>query len=74
MAAASLPKDVMMQLFVGTNVVLGSQVAQDFVIGMHSAFVLSIALTLVAAGFSFIRGKENRRQQASDLATHEPTK
>jgi EmrB/QacA subfamily drug resistance transporter len=73
-AAASLPKDVMMQLFVGTNVVLGSQVAQDFVIGMHSAFVLSIALTLVAAGFSFIRGKENRRQQASDLATHEPTK
>jgi MFS family permease len=71
-AAASLPNDIMMQLFVGTNVTLGSKVAQDFVIGMRSAFVLSIALTLVAAGFSFIRGKENRRQLASDFIPHNP--
>jgi EmrB/QacA subfamily drug resistance transporter len=71
-AAASLPKDIMMQLFVGTNVVLGSKVTQDFVIGMHSAFVLSIVITLIAAAFSYIRGKENRRQLTSDFLPHGP--
>ena len=71
-AAASLPKNVMMQLFVGTNVVLGSQVTQQFVIGMHSAFILSIVITLIAAGLSFIRGKENRRQLATDFVPHDP--
>lgn len=64
-AAASLPRDVMLQLFVGTNVTLGSKVTQDFVIGMHSAFAVSIALCLVAACLSLIRGKEDRRQMTS---------
>jgi EmrB/QacA subfamily drug resistance transporter len=64
-AAASLPKDVMMQLFVGTNITLGSEVVQNFVIGMRSAFVMSIVLCLIAAGISLVRGKENRRQQAA---------
>lgn len=63
-AAGSLPKDVMMQLFVGNNVTLGSQPMQAFVIGMHSAFVVSIALCLIAAAISMVRGKEDRRQQA----------
>jgi EmrB/QacA subfamily drug resistance transporter len=63
-AAASLPHDVMLQLFVGTNVSLGSQIEQEFVIGMHSAFLVSIALCLVAAGFSLVRGKEDRHGQA----------
>ncbi len=61
-AAGSLPKDVMMQLFVGTNVTLGSQVMQAFVTGMHSAFYVSIALCLIAAGISMVRGKEDRRR------------
>ncbi len=60
-AAGSLPRDVMMQLFVGTSVTLGSQPMQAFVIGMHSAFLVSIALCLIAAGISMVRGKENRR-------------
>jgi MFS family permease len=64
-AAASLPKDIMMQLFVWTNVTLGSKVTQAFVIGMHSAFLLSVALCVLAAGFSFVRGKENRNEQAA---------
>jgi MFS family permease len=64
-AAASLPKDVMMQLFVGTNITLGSEVVQNFVIGMRSAFVMSIVLCLIAAGISLVRGKENRRQQSA---------
>jgi EmrB/QacA subfamily drug resistance transporter len=67
-AAASLPRDAMMQLFVGTNVVLGSKVTQEFVIGMHSAFLVSLALGVVASAFSLIRGKENRRQPATGTA------
>jgi EmrB/QacA subfamily drug resistance transporter len=60
-AAASLPRDVMMQIFIGTNITLGSQVLQNFVLGIHSAFLFSILLCLIAAGFSLARGKEDRR-------------
>jgi EmrB/QacA subfamily drug resistance transporter len=60
-AAGSLPKAVMMQLFVGTNVQMGSDKMQAFVIGMHSAFIVSLVLCLIAAVFSVIRGRENRR-------------
>jgi len=67
-AAGSLPEDIMLKLFVGTNVSLGSQVMQAFVIGMHSAFLVSIAVCLIAATFSFVRGKENRSQLASEVA------
>ena len=48
------------------------EVTQQFVIGMHSAFILSIVITLIAAGLSFIRGKENRRQLATDFVPHDP--
>lgn len=61
-AAGSLPRDVMLQLFVGTNVTLGPQVMQGFVIGMHSAFRVSVVLCLVAALLSLVRGKEDRRK------------
>jgi EmrB/QacA subfamily drug resistance transporter len=64
-AAASLPRDIMLKLFVGTNVTLGAATNQAFVIGMHSAFLVSIALCLVAAAISAVRGQENRREQAS---------
>ncbi len=70
-AAGSLPRDVMMQLFVGNNVQLGSQVMQSFVIGMHSAFGVSIVLCILAAGLSLVRGKENRRAQAAAHAAGE---
>jgi EmrB/QacA subfamily drug resistance transporter len=64
-AASALPKDVMMQLFVGTNVTLGSQMMQSFVVGMHSAFYVSIVLSLVAVAASLVRGKEDRSQPAA---------
>jgi EmrB/QacA subfamily drug resistance transporter len=64
-AAGSLPKDVMMQLFVGTNITLGSEITQNFIVGMRSAFVVSIVLCLVAAGISWVRGREDRRQPAA---------
>jgi MFS family permease len=69
-AAGSLPKDVMMKLFVGTSVSLGSGPMQEFVVGIHHAFIVSIVLCIVAAGFSFVRGKEQRsaswQRKASD--------
>ncbi len=64
-AAGSLPRNVMIQLFIGTNVSLDSQVMQSFVIGIHSAFIVSTALCLIAAGISLVRGKENRMALAS---------
>jgi hypothetical protein len=65
-AADSLPRDVMMQLFVGNNVTLGSQPMQAFITGMHSAFLVSLLLSIVAAVLSMVRGKENRRRQMAD--------
>jgi hypothetical protein len=67
-AASSLPRDVMMQLFVGNNVTLGSAPMQAFVTGMHSAFWVSIVLVLIAAGISFVRGKEDRGALAKESA------
>jgi hypothetical protein len=61
-AAASLPRDVVMNLFVGTNVTLGSQVMQAFILGIQNAFLVSAGLCMVAAGFSLVRGKEQRRR------------
>ena len=68
-AADSLPRDVMMALFVGTNVTLGSAPMLAFVTGMHNAFLMSIILVLVAATISFVRGKEDRSAQASETAS-----
>ena len=62
-AAGSLPCNVVMDLFVGTNVTLGSQMMQAFIVGIQNAFIVSAVLCLVAAGFSLVRGKENRQQQ-----------
>jgi EmrB/QacA subfamily drug resistance transporter len=70
-AAGSLPRDVMMSLFVGTNVTLGSQPMQAFIGGIQHAFVVSAALCLVAAGFSIVRGKEDRQRQAELHASTE---
>lgn len=64
-AASSLPKQVVMQLFVGTNVALGSETMQAFIGGIQHAFWVSGALCLVAAGFSLVRGKEDRRRAAA---------
>lgn len=68
-AAGSLPRDVMMQLFVGTNVTLGSAPMQAFIIGMHSAFLVSLVLVLIAAAISMVRGRENRRAKPASAAS-----
>ena len=68
-AASSLPRDVMMQLFVGNNVTLGSAPMQAFVTGMHSAFIVSTVLVVIAAGISFVRGKEDRSNLSQEKTT-----
>jgi MFS family permease len=65
-AASSLPRNVMMQLFVGNNVTLGSAPMKAFVIGMHSAFLVSTVLVLIAAAISFVRGKEDRQAPSQE--------
>jgi MFS family permease len=69
-AAASLPREDMIKLFVGTNITLGSTSMQAFVVGMRGAFMVSLALSLVAAVFSFVRGTEDRRPLASQERGH----
>lgn len=64
-AAASLPRDDMMKLFIGTSVAMGSNSMQAFVVGMHGAFTVSLGLSLVAALFSLARGKEDRQAKAT---------
>lgn len=63
-AAGSLPRDVVMNLFVGQNVALGSQAMQAFIVGIQNAFLVSAGLCVVAAGFSLVRGKEDRQRKA----------
>jgi hypothetical protein len=64
----------MMKLFVGTNITLGSTSMRAFVVGMHGAFMVSLVLSLVAAVFSFVRGREDRRplpsQESERSAIH----
>ncbi len=67
-AASSLPKQVMMALFVGTNVSLGSAPMLAFVSGMHNAFLVSTILIFIAAGISFVRGAENRSALAQEVS------
>jgi len=68
-AAGSLPRDVMMQLFVGTSVTLGSAPMLAFVTGMHNAFLISTILVAVAATISFVRGKEDRSSTSGETAS-----
>jgi EmrB/QacA subfamily drug resistance transporter len=63
-AAGSLPREVMMKLFVGSSIALGSGPMQEFVVGIRHAFIVSAVLCLVAAGFSLVRGKEDRGLRA----------
>jgi MFS family permease len=72
-AAASLPHDVMMQIFIGTNVSLGSHIMQSFILGIRNAFLFSIVLCLLAAAISFSRGKEDRTPEAKPATVSSET-
>lgn len=62
--ANAMPHNQMMQVFVGLEVSLPAAAKQAFVSGMHSAFWVSIAVCFIAALFSLVRGREDRRALA----------
>jgi len=57
-AAGSIPRDIMLQLFVGTSVNLSVPLQQAFVDGLRTALHVSAILCLIAATFSMVRGQE----------------
>jgi EmrB/QacA subfamily drug resistance transporter len=58
-ASISVPRDVAFRIFLGTGG-LSSDLAGAFIDGMRSAFLVSIALLVVALSLSILRGKEER--------------
>jgi EmrB/QacA subfamily drug resistance transporter len=63
-AAASIPRQVAFEVFIGTRSLSGG-VSQAFISGIDHAFYASIAILAVAGVLSFIRGKEIRNAPAS---------
>lgn len=61
-AAASVPAGLALSLFAGSEVALTPELKAAFVEGMRSALHVSVAICVVAAGLSFVRGPEQRRQ------------
>ncbi len=61
-AAGSIPRDQMLQIFVGTSVHLGSPVMAAFVQGLRAALSVSVVICLLAAAMSAVRGKEAKRE------------
>jgi hypothetical protein len=61
-AAATIPRQVAFEVFIGTSNLSGG-VSQSFLNGIDNAFYVSIVILLIAGILSFIRGKENRNSQ-----------
>ena len=62
-AALSIPRNVAFQIFLGVGG-LSSELSQAFIVGMHSALLVSISLLVVAVALSVLRGKEHRRMNS----------
>ena len=63
-AAASIPRQVAFEVFIGTTNLAGN-ISQDFLFGIHNAFYASIIILVIAGILSFSRGKETRKQAGS---------
>jgi EmrB/QacA subfamily drug resistance transporter len=57
-AAMSIPRDLMLSLFVGNTVRLGPGLSAAFIEGMDAALRVSLVICLCAAGLSCVRGRE----------------
>jgi len=64
-AAASLPRDIMLRLFVGTDMNLSPQLTEGFVLGMRNAIYVPAVLCLIAAFLSLQRGGAPHRRDGS---------
>jgi EmrB/QacA subfamily drug resistance transporter len=59
-AAASVPRQVAFEVFIGTSNLSGG-VSDQFLQGIHNAFYASIVILAIAGILSYIRGKEVRQ-------------
>ncbi len=64
-AAASIPRQLAFEVFIGTSV-FSSIISQAFIIGIDNAFYVSIGILTVAGVLSFVRGKEVREGNPSN--------
>ncbi len=62
-AAASVPRQVAFEVFVGTSNLSGG-VSQAFISGIDHAFYASIVILAIAGVLSYIRGRDIRKQAA----------
>jgi EmrB/QacA subfamily drug resistance transporter len=62
-AAASIPRSVAFEVFIGTTNLLGG-VSEAFIGGIHAALTVSLAILSIAAIMSWIRGTGIRVQRA----------
>jgi EmrB/QacA subfamily drug resistance transporter len=60
-AAASIPRQVAFEVFIGTTSLSGG-VSQAFIVGIDHAFYASIAILVIAGILSVIRGKDVRKE------------
>jgi Arabinose efflux permease len=58
-AAASIPREVAFEVFIGTSNLSGG-VSNEFLVGIHNAFYASIIILVIAGILSYIRGREVR--------------
>jgi MFS family permease len=60
-AAASIPRQLAFEVFIGTKSLSGN-VSQAFIFGIDNALYVSIGILVIAGVLSFIRGKEVRQE------------
>jgi MFS family permease len=60
-AAASIPRQIAFEVFIGTTNLSGG-VSQEFLFGIHNAFFASIIILVIAGFLSFSRGRETRKE------------
>jgi EmrB/QacA subfamily drug resistance transporter len=63
-AAASIPRQVAFEVFIGTTILTGG-VTKDFITGIDHAYYVSLAILVIAGVLSFIRGREIRKENTS---------
>ena len=65
-AAASIPRQIAFQVFIGTTNLTGG-ISQEFLFGIHNAFYASILILVIAGILSFSRGRESRKEMTANL-------
>lgn len=67
-AAASIPRQVAFEVFIGTTSLKGN-ISQAFIGGIDHAFYASIIILLIAGALSFSRGRDVRKEEGAKDAT-----